>query len=193
MLASSRNHVSIGGSGLNFGARHLHGGHITDNSLPLGFLTRNFGEANRAYLRNVFCSGERSTGRNENQTLWCQFLAADLVYAKPSCHTAGMVYMLAGKRHLQISSPVLHLANHTPVIQRKTLQVNFISIQEAVRSCCKQFHILIDCGKQRPSHCIKYILMCHKFLNMKIAEMKDYDLTFHGVFSSLKRNHTCTL
>jgi len=86
MLASSRNHVSIGGSGLNFGARHLHGGHITDNSLPLGFLTRNFGEANRAYL----------------------------VYAKPSCHTAGMVYMLAGKRHLQISSPVLHLANHTP-------------------------------------------------------------------------------
>ena len=146
---SSRNHASIGGSG---SARHLHGGHITDNSLPLGFLTRNFGEANRAYLRNVFCSGERSTGRNENQTLWCQFLAVDLVYAKPSCHTAGVVYMLAGKRHLQISSPVLHLANHTPVIQRKVLQVNFISIQQALRSCCKQFHILIHCGLVSTDH-----------------------------------------
>jgi hypothetical protein len=46
-----------------------------------------------------------------------------------------MVDMLARKCHLQISSPVLHLTNHTPVKQKKILQVNFMSIQEAEQMC----------------------------------------------------------
>lgn len=36
----------------------------------------------------------------------------NLVYAKPSRHTNRMVYMLAWKNHLSISSLVFHLANH---------------------------------------------------------------------------------
>jgi hypothetical protein len=39
------------GTGLSVGARQLSGGHMTDNSLPLGFLARNFSKANRADLR----------------------------------------------------------------------------------------------------------------------------------------------
>lgn len=60
---------------------------------------------------------ERSRWWNEKICTF-QSQTADLVYAKPSCYTAGMVHMLAGKRHLQIPSPVLHLANYTPVTEK---------------------------------------------------------------------------
>jgi hypothetical protein len=56
----------------------------------------------------------------------CSFFhMADLVDAKPSCHAAGMVNMLAGECHLQIPSPVLHLADYTPVTHRQVPIVIF--------------------------------------------------------------------